>query len=102
MRNAIITEFENRMHLGRKTHPDFRPGDTVRVHFKIEESSKGGKEKKYRIQALKVFVSATKKEQLHQASLFVKSVPTALVLEKSFQPKISSDRQDRNHLWWSC
>ncbi len=50
MRNAIITEFEDRMHLGRKTHPDFRPGDTVRVHFKIEESSKGGKEKKYRIQ----------------------------------------------------
>ena len=51
MRNAIITDFENRMRQGRKTHPDFRPGDTIKVHFKIEESSKGGKEKKYRIQA---------------------------------------------------
>lgn len=50
MRNAIITEFEDRMHLGRKIHPDFRPGDTIRVHFKIEEASKGGAEKKYRIQ----------------------------------------------------
>ena len=50
MRNAIMTEFEDRMHLCRKIHPDFRPGDTIRVHFKIEEASKGGAEKKYRIQ----------------------------------------------------
>lgn len=51
MRNAILTNFEERMNKSRKIHPSFRPGDTVRVHFKIEEgSSKSGK-KKYRIQA---------------------------------------------------
>lgn len=52
MRNAIISNFEKRMNPSRKIHPSFRPGDTVRVHYKIEEgTSKGGDKKKYRIQA---------------------------------------------------
>ena len=35
-----------------KKHPNFRPGDTIKVHYKIEEAAKAGaKEKKFRIQA---------------------------------------------------
>lgn len=51
MRNAVITNFEKRMNQSRKIHPSFRPGDTVRVHFKIEESSAKSDKKKFRIQA---------------------------------------------------
>jgi large subunit ribosomal protein L19 len=53
MRNSIITSFENRFVAKDKTHPAFRPGDTIRVHYKIEETAKADskdKEKKYRIQ----------------------------------------------------
>ena len=51
MRNAVITNFEKRMNQSRKIHPSFRPGDTIRVHFKIEENSSKGDKKKFRIQA---------------------------------------------------
>jgi ribosomal protein L19 len=30
MKNSLITNFENRVYKARKTHPDFRTGDTVR------------------------------------------------------------------------
>lgn len=52
MRNSIITQFEERVFPKTKTHPEFRPGDTLRVNYKVEESAKGADgEKKYRIQA---------------------------------------------------
>ena len=51
MRNALIEQFEKRVFSSTKTHPRFRAGDTLKVHYKIEESAKGAKgEKKYRIQ----------------------------------------------------
>jgi large subunit ribosomal protein L19 len=40
MRNSIISSFENRFVAKAKTHPSFRPGDTIRVHYKIEEVAK--------------------------------------------------------------
>ena len=52
MRNTIVSQFEERIFKGTKVHPSFRPGDTVKVNYKVEESGKsadGGK--KYRIQA---------------------------------------------------
>ncbi len=49
MKNSVITDFEKSMFTDLKQHPAFRPGDTLRVHYKVEESSKDGK-KKYRIQ----------------------------------------------------
>lgn len=52
MKNSLITQFEERVFPKTKTHPNFRPGDTVRVNYKVEETAKGSeKEKKYRIQA---------------------------------------------------
>ena len=52
MKNSMITNFENKyLSKQQKIHPTFRPGDTVRVHYKLEETSKSTKEaKKYRIQ----------------------------------------------------
>jgi large subunit ribosomal protein L19 len=47
MKNNLITAFENRVFSARKTHPDFRSGDTVRVLYKIQE---GADKTKFRIQ----------------------------------------------------
>ncbi len=47
MKNSIITAFENKVFGNVKTLPDFRPGDTVRVHYKIQE---GASKDKFRIQ----------------------------------------------------
>jgi large subunit ribosomal protein L19 len=46
MRNSIISSFENRFVAKEKTHPSFRPGDTIRVHYKIEETAKVEKSSK--------------------------------------------------------
>lgn len=52
MINPLITAFEKRYAPQEKTHPKFRPGDTLRVNYKIEEAAKTADgEKKYRIQA---------------------------------------------------
>lgn len=52
MKNSLIAQFEERVFPKTKTHPQFRPGDTVRVNYKVEESAKGADgEKKFRIQA---------------------------------------------------
>ncbi|HEY4221720.1 MAG TPA: 50S ribosomal protein L19 [Myxococcota bacterium] len=37
---AIIAEIEKAQHAQQKKLPEFRPGDTVRVHFKILEGDK--------------------------------------------------------------
>ena len=51
MRNQSIMHFESK-NVTPKKHPNFRPGDTIKVHYKIEETAKAGaKEKKFRIQA---------------------------------------------------
>ena len=51
MKNSVITSFENKFLPKNRIHPTFRPGDTLRVHYKLEETTKGSKgTKKYRIQ----------------------------------------------------
>ena len=39
MQNALLTKFNAKQERSAK-HPDFRPGDTVRVHVKIKEGEK--------------------------------------------------------------
>ena len=52
MKNQLLQGFENSVFPTDKTHPKFRPGDTIRVNYRIEESAKGaGNEKKFRLQA---------------------------------------------------
>jgi len=54
MKNKLLSDFEASAFPQVKTHPAFRPGDTIRVHYKVEEGvkegAKGGGEKKFRIQ----------------------------------------------------
>jgi len=53
MKNPVIDAFERKVCLPQDVkHPHVRPGDTVRVMYKIEEQAKAeGDAKKYRIQA---------------------------------------------------
>ena len=53
MRNSIISDFEARVFKQTKIHPKFRPGDTLRVNYKVEDLAKktDDKAKKFRIQA---------------------------------------------------
>ena len=51
MINLIIKNFEQRKFPQTKNHPPFRPGDTICVHYKVEEGGKADDgAKKYRIQ----------------------------------------------------
>ena len=58
MKNTLIEKFEARAFKGRKNLPDFRPGDTVRVSYKIFET---GEEGKFRIQPYEGVVICHKK-----------------------------------------
>ncbi len=51
MKDPIIAKFEELYCSSPKNLPSFRAGDTVRVHYKVEETAKAGSdEKKYRLQ----------------------------------------------------
>ena len=51
MRNSIISELDSSSISETKKHPSFRPGDSLRIHYKIEEGAKSTEtEKKFRIQ----------------------------------------------------
>ena len=39
MQNALVSKFISK-HTRAKAHPEFRPGDTIRVHVKIKEGDK--------------------------------------------------------------
>ncbi len=58
MKNSLITKFEEKVFANRTKHPEFRPGDTVRVHYKIQE---GADKSKFRIQAFEGVVLKRKK-----------------------------------------
>ena len=58
MKNKLITEFENRVWKNVKSAPAFRPGDTVKVHYKIQE---GTDKAKFRIQPFEGIVTRYKK-----------------------------------------
>ena len=51
MKNSLLSYFENKHYATRKIHPAFKPGDSLRVHYKIEETAKTAEgAKKYRTQ----------------------------------------------------
>ncbi|MBV9266095.1 MAG: 50S ribosomal protein L19, partial [Acidobacteriaceae bacterium] len=39
MQNALVSKFISK-HARQAAHPEFRPGDTIRVHVKIREGDK--------------------------------------------------------------
>jgi large subunit ribosomal protein L19 len=58
MKNKIIAAFEERVWNKRKNHSEFRPGDTVRVHYKVQE---GADKTKFRIQPYEGVVTRYRK-----------------------------------------
>ncbi len=58
MKNAIIANFEKKKFSETPALPEFRPGDTVRVHYKLQE---GADASKFRIQQYEGVVIAYKK-----------------------------------------
>ncbi len=58
MKNAIIAKFEKKKFPEASLLPVFRPGDTVRIHYKLQE---GADAAKFRIQQFEGVVIAFKK-----------------------------------------
>ncbi len=58
MKNSIISNFEKKKFPLESGLPTFRPGDTVRVHYKIQEGTEAGK---FRIQPFEGVVLAYKR-----------------------------------------
>jgi large subunit ribosomal protein L19 len=58
MKNIIINKFEKRVFKDVKALPEFRSGDTVRVHYKIQE---GADASKFRIQTYEGIVTRYRK-----------------------------------------
>ncbi len=58
MKSPLIAIFEKRVFSNVKSHPTFRPGDTIRVHYKIQE---GADAAKFRIQLYEGVVTRFKK-----------------------------------------
>jgi large subunit ribosomal protein L19 len=58
MKTPLITIFENRIFKDAQKHPAFRSGDTVRVHYKIQESSDASK---FRVQLYEGIVTRFRK-----------------------------------------
>ena len=58
MKTPLITLFEKRVFKDVKKHPEFRSGDTVRIHYKIQE---GADTTKFRIQLFEGVVTRYRK-----------------------------------------
>ncbi|MCX6116446.1 MAG: 50S ribosomal protein L19 [Proteobacteria bacterium] len=58
MKSPLIAVFEKKVFANVKKHPEFRSGDTIRVHYKIQE---GADSAKFRIQLYEGVVTRFKK-----------------------------------------
>lgn len=74
MKNALLEKYQASKLANSDKHPSFRAGDTVRVHYKVEEASKSSKdEKKFRIQVFEGVVLRTRGSGL-DASFTVRKI----------------------------
>jgi large subunit ribosomal protein L19 len=85
MKNPIVQNFEKKSQIQNLIHPKFRPGDTVRVHYKLEEGSKSsGGEKKYRIQAFEGVCIRYKKSDVDSTFSVRKISSNNIGVERNF------------------
>ncbi|MFK7824019.1 MAG: 50S ribosomal protein L19 [Oligoflexales bacterium] len=85
MKNKLITQFEERVFPKTKTHPKFRPGDTVRVNYKVEETGKSTDgEKKFRIQAFEGVCIRFKKGTVNSSFTIRKVGANSVGVERIF------------------
>lgn len=87
MRNPKITAFEEKVFPKTVKHPDFRPGDSIRVHYKIEEKPDVNvkfAEKKFRIQAFEGVVIRFKKGGINSSFTVRKIGANGVGVERIF------------------
>ncbi len=81
MKNAIISNFEKKKFPLENTFPKFRPGDTVRVHYKLQEGAEAGK---FRIQQFEGVVLARKKGHVEGSFTVRKIGANSIGVERVF------------------
>lgn len=81
MKNSIIAAFESKKFKEKPNFPDFRPGDTVRVHYKIAE---GADASKFRIQMFEGVVIRYKKGDVNSSFTVRKIGANAVGVERVF------------------
>lgn len=87
MRNPKITAFEQKVFPTTVKHPEFRPGDTVRVHYKIEEKPDVNTkfaDKKFRLQAFEGVVIRFKKGGVNSSFTVRKMGANGVGVERIF------------------
>lgn len=91
MKNSLITSFEKKKFQEvNKAVPTFRPGDTVRVDYKLQE---GGEKKKFRIQSFEGVVIRYKKGAAESTFTVRKIGANSIGVERCFplySPHIAS------------
>src|SRR5690606_649753 len=82
MKNNLIASFENRIFKGQASKlPQFRPGDTVRVMYKVQEGAEKGK---YRIQPFEGVVIRKKKGAVEGSFTVRKMGASSIGVERVF------------------
>lgn len=82
MKNNILAKFEEKKWDLNKSYPDFRPGDTVRVNYKVQEGS--GDKKKFRIQAYEGVVIKRKRGGVNGSFTVRKVGANSVGVERAF------------------
>lgn len=90
MKNSIISAFEKKKFTKEPELPSFRPGDTVRVHYRISEGS--GDKSKFRIQPFEGVVIKFKKGTIDSSFTVRKMGANGVGVERTF-PVYSSNIQ---------
>ena len=81
MKNSIISAFEKKKFATEPNLPVFRPGDTVKVHYKIQE---GGDKGKFRIQPVEGVVIRYKKGGVESTFTVRKNGANGVGVERVF------------------
>ena len=82
MKNKIISDFENRVAIKKtKKLPQFRTGDTVQVHYKIQE---GADKAKFRIQIFEGIVTRYRKGSVESSFTVRKVIANVIGVERVF------------------
>ena len=76
-----MAKFEEKVLSGTKKHPEFRPGDTIRVHYKIQE---GADASKFRIQAYEGVVLKRKRGTINATFTVRKMAANGIGVERVF------------------
>ncbi len=87
MQNSVMQAFETEHCLLNRTVPSFRPGDTLRVNYRVEDTTKNAKgaiEKKFRIQSFEGVCLRYKKGTM-DASFTIRKISANMVgVERTF------------------